>query len=145
METPAFFLISVCLRKTHYFFRSLQRLRSHTDQNLLTSYHCFFTTTCLECCILLRLLKKHKTPIALYLPLFLYVNRNSTVIWELWFLMVTVYLNKKKKGTSKFWQKFFKPYFPPPVFFFPTACIDFSWRWIVLSASLIWKCNKFQV
>lgn len=70
METPAFFLISVCLRKTHYFFRSLQRLGSHTDQNLLMSYHCFFTTTCLECCILRRLLKKHKTPIALYLPLF---------------------------------------------------------------------------
>lgn len=120
METPAFFLISVCLRKTHYFFRSLQRLRSHTDQNLLTSYHCFFTTTCLECCILRRLLKKHKTPIALYLPLFPVCEQKfhcdmRALIFDGGHLFKQT---NKKKGTSKFWQKFFKPYSLPPVFFF---------------------------
>lgn len=120
METPAFFLISVCLRKTHYFFRSLQRLRSHTDQNLLTSYHCFFTTTCLECCILRRLLKKHKTPIALYLPLFPVCEQKfhcdmRALIFDGGHLFKQT---NKKKRNQQVLAEVFQTILPAPCFFF---------------------------
>lgn len=59
METLIFFfLISACLRKL-CSFRSLQRLKAHTNQNLLMSWS-YFPPTVFECCILIRLVRKHK-------------------------------------------------------------------------------------
>lgn len=128
----SFFLVLVYSRKIFICFRSLQRLKSCTDQSLLMFYLCFPMTTCFEHFILLRLVKKHRTSIVLCLQcLFMWMKMLFCDTRALTYISDHLFKQKAIKLATS-WQKGFKRTFLLFFFSFPsqisTFCIDFSWR-----------------